>query len=115
MGKSFNKIKTADLTGPALDWAVSMIIENSRIFPLWFDGKPQSYSAYSTDWSKGGPIIEREYIDVEYFPGDVVWQAQAFLQDEYCTQYGPTPLVAAMRCYVASRLGDEVDVPEELK
>jgi hypothetical protein len=30
-------------------------------------------------------------------------------------EYGPTPLIAAMRCYVASRLGDEVDVPEELK
>jgi hypothetical protein len=28
---------------------------------------------------------------------------------------GPTPLVAAMRCYCASKLGDEVDVPEELK
>ena len=27
---------------------------------------------------------------------------------------GPTPLVATMRCYVASKLGDEVDVPDEL-
>ena len=30
-------------------------------------------------------------------------------------QFGPTPLIAAMRCYVASKLGDEVEVPEELK
>lgn len=28
--------------------------------------------------------------------------------------YGPTPLIAAMRCYVASKLGDEVEIPEEL-
>jgi hypothetical protein len=28
--------------------------------------------------------------------------------------FGPTPLFAAMRCYVASKLGDEVDVPEDL-
>jgi hypothetical protein len=28
---------------------------------------------------------------------------------------GPTPLIAAMRCYVQSRLGDEVDVPKELQ
>jgi hypothetical protein len=28
--------------------------------------------------------------------------------------YGPTPLIAAMRCYVASKLGDEVELPEEL-
>lgn len=28
--------------------------------------------------------------------------------------YGPTPLIAAMRCFVASKLGDEVEVPDEL-
>jgi len=27
---------------------------------------------------------------------------------------GPTPLIAAMRCYVASKLGDEVEIPQEL-
>lgn len=27
---------------------------------------------------------------------------------------GPTPLIAAMRCFVASRLGDEIEIPEEL-
>jgi hypothetical protein len=29
-------------------------------------------------------------------------------------QYGDTPLIAAMRCYVASKLGDEVEIPKEL-
>jgi hypothetical protein len=29
-------------------------------------------------------------------------------------QNGPTPLIAAMRCYVASKFGDEVETPEEL-
>jgi hypothetical protein len=28
--------------------------------------------------------------------------------------YGHTPLIAAMRCYVASKLGDEVEIPQEL-
>jgi hypothetical protein len=28
---------------------------------------------------------------------------------------GHTPLIAAMRCYVASKLGDEVEIPEGLK
>jgi hypothetical protein len=28
--------------------------------------------------------------------------------------HGHTPLIAAMRCYVASKLGEEIDVPEEL-
>jgi len=35
-----------------------------------------------------------------------------FSEEAY--QEGDTPLIAAMRCYVASKLGDEVDVPEEL-
>jgi hypothetical protein len=28
--------------------------------------------------------------------------------------FGPTPLIAVMRCYVALKLGDEVEIPEEL-
>ena len=30
-------------------------------------------------------------------------------------EHGPNPLIAVMRCYVASKLGDEVNIPEELK
>jgi hypothetical protein len=64
----------------------------------------------STDWSQGGPIIEREVISViEGSNGE--WQAG---KRPYKFCYGPTPLIAAMRCFVASKLGDEVDVPEGL-
>ena len=44
--------------------------------------------------------------------GDAAWRACNY--DETIKAYGTTPLVAAMRCYVASKLGDEVDVPVEL-
>lgn len=67
---------------------------------------------YSTDWSEGGPIIEREGIDLwsKAFSGEpMTWRAQ--LGNE---MHGPTPLIAAMRCYVASRLGNEVNIPDEL-
>lgn len=37
-----------------------------------------------------------------------------FMIDETGGYYGPTPLIAAMRCFVASKLGDEVEIPEEL-
>lgn len=69
----------------------------------------------SANWSQGGPIIEREKIDVEHDTanGDG-WVSTIHMRDEYAYQCGPTPLIAAMRCFVASRLGDEVDVPEEL-
>ena len=41
---------------------------------------------------------------------------EGYSGDTYrCGGEGPTPLIAAMRCFVASRLGDEVDVPEELQ
>jgi hypothetical protein len=33
--------------------------------------------------------------------------------DEPSCFYGETPLIAAMRCYVANKLGDEVEVPQE--
>jgi len=65
---------------------------------------------YSTDWSQGGPIIEREKIATDY--DHDVWNAAKYGLSWYVG--GPTPLIAAMRCYVASKLGDEVDVPEEL-
>lgn len=66
----------------------------------------------STDWAQGGPIIEREHIGTYHFvlPEDG-WAASVFDDPIYV---GPTPLIAAMRCYVASKLGDEVEVPEEL-
>lgn len=73
----------------------------------------------STDWAQAGPIIEREKISIEYMPGagDAgldVWIATRIEGSSVSEEQGPTPLVAAMRCYVASKLGDEVDVPEEL-
>lgn len=96
------KIKTVDLTGAALDWAVSAANGDSDIHP------------YSTDWGDGGPIIERERIELTYYGGMQGWSAYVG-QIVQSTGNGPTPLIAAMRCYVASKLGDEVEIPEELK
>jgi len=80
----------------------------------------------STDWEQGGPIIEREKIDISYWTSGNAWHGACpgrmryDCEGEYIDgsdghSDGPTPLIAAMRCFVASRLGDEVDVPEELK
>jgi hypothetical protein len=83
--------------------------------------KNWQFPPYSTDWLRTGPIIEREcitttpYGDCSVVPKNAeYWQAVLFLTDESVIQCGPTPLIAAMRAYVASKLGDEVDVPEEL-
>jgi len=97
------KIKTSDLTLLALDRAVAHALGAPD------DGNGLPY--YSTDWAQGGPIIERERIDVLY-EHDLRWIA---VPQKGIESYGPTPLIAAMRCYVASKLGDEVEIPEELK
>jgi len=94
------KLKTSELTGAALDWAVSAANGDSDIHP------------YSTDWSDGGPIIEREYIELTI---DLAWNAAIRGGDKDDIAHGPTPLIAAMRCYVMSQLGDEIEIPEELK
>jgi hypothetical protein len=136
-------VKTSELTGPALDWAVATaekmswwtlrtadwdsnlgytdwVLDRDGVLKKFvFDGS-RSRAGYwaehesfmpSTDWSQGGPIIEREKISSEhkFFPEG--WECR---NGRNAFNRGPTPLIAAMRCFVASKLGDEVDVPEEL-
>lgn len=72
--------------------------------------------AYSERWGQGGPIIERERMSVELKPHGY-WMAS--FQNNYADEkeflsLGPTPLVAAMRCYCCAKLGEYVDIPEEL-
>lgn len=113
------KVKTNELTGAALDWAVAkcegeeVSLIKGQLEARWTeDGyKP------SADWAQGGPIIEREVITLIH-PKYDCWTAHKYddrIEDESYTLDGPTPLIAAMRCYVASQLGDEVDVPEDLQ
>jgi hypothetical protein len=110
-------MKTSELTGAALDWAVALI-EKPGIVGVRPDGKLGAAGnlafSPSTNWAQGGPIIDREHISTAY----VYWGEWAAWDDKTMPppKYrGPTPLIAAMRCYVASKLGDDVDVPEELK
>ena len=99
-------MKTSELTGAALDWAVAQAtgFDNGNWLP-----------DYSTEWCHGGAIIESENISITgtnfpWWECDTGWYAH--IGDRYA--HGETPLIAAMRCYVASKLGDEVEVPEEL-
>lgn len=101
-------MKTAELTGAALDWAVAVCEKNWAF-------EPDGCDSYSNDWELGGAIIERENVSITgtnfpWWECDTGWYAH--IGDRY--SHGETPLVAAMRCYVASKLGDEVEVPEEL-
>ena len=97
-------MKTAQLTGAALDWAVDKSLNLNTPYNSW--GQIGKVPAYSTDWAQGGPIIERERI--ETCPVGDEWRG---MYADY-RLYGPTLLIAAMRCVVTVNLGDEVKLPQ---
>lgn len=70
----------------------------------------------SRNWGWAGPIIERERIATLCPATGDFWDARDSKTFTKNPQYyrGPTPLIAAMRCYVASVMGETVEVPEEL-
>lgn len=136
-------IKTSELTGATLDWAVAkcegidvelisarMITERRHVNLTPEEvaslPSPKPYlvvpgtgnAAYSTEWAQGGPIIERikgfQFKQwLESHP-ESCCEAHIHNYEGDWIQYGPTPLIAAMRCYVASKLGDTVEIPDEL-
>jgi hypothetical protein len=103
------KIKTYELTNDALLYAVvkadgDLTEYEMRYYPL---------DTHSLNWTECGPIIEREKIALDFF--EDLCGAGVHLDGELShLSHGPTPLIAAMRCFCASKLGDEVDVPDEL-
>jgi hypothetical protein len=103
-------MKTSNLSGVALDWAVAKCERLTAPSLLTVAGQRFARKhKYSTDWAQGGPIIERERISVTQFGG--AWKASTVYQFAIT---GPTPLIAAMRCYVASKIGEDIDIPSEL-
>ena len=121
------KVKTGELIGPALDWAVAYaqgrtpslnMNSHGRVWHGWWlatGGEYERMPNYSNDWLWGGPILEREQISVDFDADpECGGPCAASTRDSYCYWVGPTPLIAAMRCFCCSKLGDEVEVPDEL-
>lgn len=138
------KIKTSELIGAPLDWTVGICQgHNVKPWHTYrFLGTPKqeivdrgvtigerddfgqiSYDP-SNDWATAGPIIEEEKIILDYYCDKDESRAALrfgsydeegeYIIDSDHEQTGPTPLIAAMRCYVSSKLGDYVDVPDDL-
>jgi len=97
---------TTELTKRQIDWVVAKCED---LQGKGLDWVPPMYSTY---WRQGGPIIEREGICLTYDPFVKRWNAVCGSGDSY---HADTPLIAAMRCYVQSKMGDEVEIPEELQ
>ena len=125
---NFVEIKTSELIGSALDYAVA-VCEDNVPTNIYGNLISEFIHKYSTDWESGGPIIEREITKLFRNVGGT-WTAQikreipipeqdrgtslATTYIDWCNVAGPTPLVAAMRCYVACKLGNVVKIPQEL-
>jgi hypothetical protein len=120
-----HEMNTSELTGQKLNAAVAKCegIETYvqigdyddgglLYFVDSYTGQEMSWSP-STDWSDAGPIIERDGIEVCRLDNGE-WRAQLNAKGcgPYCRRYGPTPLIAAMRCVVASKLGE--GMPDDL-
>jgi len=98
-------------------WVDDMIVGHHKTNPNQHKG----YSP-STDFAQGGPIIEREKIDLFTEKGTLEsWCASAARHQNgqrlvgwRLHAYGPTPLIAAMRCYVVSKLGGRIEIPDKL-
>lgn len=122
-------MKVAELGGPLLDYWVERALGaeivnitdsrgNIREAVLYdpvqeIEVIPRPFHA---SWADGGPIIERERINVlKSDVGNEPWYAVRYPEDSHYIDttywdeewYGATPLIAAMRCFVASKFGDE--------
>jgi len=111
-------MRTSELQGKALDWAVakceSWVVgtnDDDLVSFVLESSSDEMHFWPSTDWSQGGPIIEREGIELFRNNEKNYWFTSKARNQ---IGVGPTPLVAAMRAYVASKLGDEIELPEEL-
>lgn len=126
------KVRVSEATNTQLDWMVAVCKHEAtrhKYGTPTFD--PKTKRIYETeglrqigvnfaptaDWSQGGPIIENAVVSLGVEDGG--WRALCWGTDgpnrELYSMRGTTPLIAAMRCYVVSRLGEEVEIPEELK
>lgn len=124
-------MKTSELNGDLLDYWVAVGKGWRQVNDFggacWADAerKTEYVAAWkpSTNWAQGGPIMEREWITVtpqvrSNGPADSYgWAAAIVLYGIFeddkgrrgaARYYGKTCLEAAMRCYVASKFGDEV-------
>lgn len=124
------KVKASQLIDLALDWAVAKCEEEQdrRVTVIRredyvgktiereteFDSGTYEWWAPSRIWAQGGPIIDREELGFAKYGPNKTWKAVIGATPRGTPAYGPTPLVAAMRCYVATKLGDEVEIPDEL-
>jgi hypothetical protein len=110
-------MKTSELTGSMLDYWTARAegipaeqleirrVQRSTEYHMVRTGNLGSrVLGYSTDWSQGGPLIEKYSLDIEKLGSE--WAAYPL--DEFQRAFGDTPLQAICRAVVRAAFGDEV-------
>lgn len=121
------EVKTSELVGPALDWAVAKA-EGHKVDiadpeygnghrPFIIQGLMHIRFRPSTDWSQGGPLIQKYQMDFccehPETIGSALCDENGMYIDDRMT-FGKTHLIAACRALAWHKLGDTVQVPAEL-
>lgn len=117
------EVNVEDLTGKQLDWAVGQALNGNKLFFKAFGaemlGRTITSAAASgrlspsKKWEQCGPIIE--HFNIEFYTS---CGFEACINDiesmTATTLYGESHLEAACRAVVAFKLGDVVQIPDEL-
>ncbi|MBD2797706.1 DUF2591 family protein [Xenorhabdus sp. 18] len=114
------KLKTSELTGRALDYAVLRVKLDGLIGNTLIGACINGGYSPSTDWKLCGQLIER-YLDDLTHMGCLGSHWVASLRTSTTDNFpfhkvgtGVTPQVAICRAVVSAQLGDEVEIPDEL-
>jgi len=102
---NYTTMKTDELDGAALDFMVSYDEYLENVIPLR-DENDEIWSP-STIWEQGGVYIHLNNISICY-ENENQWKSYISVEN---TSYGSTPLVSSMRCFVKSKFGVTVDIP----
>lgn len=115
-------IHTRHLTGNALNFAVvyARSLEATGGKPvlardLAHKALDNGICQYTTSWADAGPLIKSDKIALDWSEGNNWCASSDASVDAYpVVMSDEEPLVAAMRAFVAGRLGGMVDVPEKV-
>lgn len=117
------EVKTADLIGPALDWAVATATGHYMQENLRHSHPVASCSEFrlwepSTQWKDGGPLIDKYRVEFTFERDGLIFAELCEEDGSYvasCTgEFGPNHLVATCRSIVFAKLGSTVKTPKEL-
>jgi hypothetical protein len=110
------RVATQDLSAHMLRWAVMVAQGWTMSAEAGATIAAMRQTGPAESWAKGGPIIERWFICINGDDGSPdtapSWTASIFDDGEFKAD-GPTALLAAMRCFVAWKLGEQVEIPAQ--